>query len=189
MLRARSVLEGAGGGVPFNLRHRQTRIRNWVPAFAGVTVAFGGLALAASPLPPAETDTGYWLNPEQGWVVESRACPTGICSYLVGFRMVHPHPPGFIPRDERNVDARLRNRPLCGIQLSGGFDPKKKRNNKLEGGWVYDPETGGTYSAVLTLVDTNTVKLRGYVGIPLFGRTVTLNREPDPGQRCAMPTG
>jgi uncharacterized protein (DUF2147 family) len=150
-------------------------------------MAIGGLAFADPP--PEYTDTSYWLNTEQGWVVENRPCSTGICSYLVGFRMVHPHPPGYIPRDDQNEDSMLRSRPLCGIQLTGGFDLKKRRNNKLEGGWVYDPETGRTYSAVLTLVNPNTVKLRGYVGIPLFGRTVTMHRESDPGPSCAMPMG
>jgi hypothetical protein len=179
---------GANGGVPLNLRHRPVQARAWLPVFACVIVAIGGLAFADPP--PAYSDTSYWLNTEQGWVVESRACPTGLCSYLIGFRMVHPHPPGYVPRDDRNEDSKLRNRPLCGIQLTGGFDLRKRRNNKLEGGWVYDPETGGTYSAILTLVNPGTVKLRGYVGIPLFGRTVTMHREPDPGStRCVVPAG
>jgi hypothetical protein len=151
-----------------------------------MTMAVGGFAFA-SPQQPADSDTSYWLSPEHGWVAENRVCPTGICSYLVGFRPPHQPPPGTVPRDEHNANPKLRDRPLCGIQLTGGFDPAKKRNNRLEGGWVYDPETGGTYSATLTQTDPDTVKLRGYVGIPLFGRTVTLHRQADPGPRCTNP--
>jgi hypothetical protein len=120
-------------------------------------------------------------------VVENHACSTGICSYLVGFHAPHPMPPGVVPLDEHNKNAKLRDRPLCGIQLTGGFDPAKKRNNRLEGGWVYDPETGETYSAILTQTDPDTVKLRAYVGIPLLGRTVTLHRQSDPGPLCTKP--
>jgi uncharacterized protein (DUF2147 family) len=128
--------------------------------------------------------SSFWLNAEQGWVVEAHLCGAELCSRLVGFRMVHPHAPGYVPLDDNNTDSRLRGRPLCGVQILGGFDPAKRKNNRLEGGWVYDPETGRTYSAILTLVDGNTVKLRGYIGIPLFGKTVTLHREASATDLC-----
>jgi uncharacterized protein (DUF2147 family) len=146
-------------------------------------IAFGIMAGSRAAY-AQDTAPSIWFNAEQGWVVEARMCGAELCSHLVGFRVVHPHPPGYIPLDENNTDSRLRGRPLCGVQLIGGFDPAKRKNNRLEGGWVYDPETGGTYSAILTLVDGNTVKLRGYIGIPLFGRTVTLHREADATDLC-----
>jgi uncharacterized protein (DUF2147 family) len=39
------------------------------------------------------------------------------------------------------------------------------------GGRVYDPNSGNTYRGTITLIDADTLKLRGYVGITLFGRT------------------
>ncbi len=146
-------------------------------------------ALAAGSAKALDTTPSIWINPEQGWVVEAHLCGTELCSHLIAFRMEHPHPPGYIPLDANNTDPKLRGRPLCGLQLMGGFDPAKRRDNKLDGGWVYDPETGKKYSALLTLVDPDHVKLRGYIGIPLFGRTVNLHREGEPAQRCPMPPG
>ena len=43
-------------------------------------------------------------------------------------------------------------------------------------GRVYDPEGGDEYRGKLRLVDNNTMDLRGYVMIPLFGRTETWTR-------------
>jgi uncharacterized protein (DUF2147 family) len=153
------------------------------------TILAGTLGFLALTGPARAQDTApsIWVNPEQGWVVEARLCGTELCSHLVAFRMVHPHPPGYIPLDDNNVNPKLRGRPLCGVQLMGGFDPAKRKDNKLDGGWVYDPQTGKTYSAMLTLIDPNHVKLRGYVGIPLFGKNVNLHREADAGPRCVAP--
>ena len=40
-----------------------------------------------------------------------------------------------------------------------------------EDGWIYDPNNGNTYSCEMTLIDHKTLKIRGYIGITLFGRT------------------
>jgi uncharacterized protein (DUF2147 family) len=47
------------------------------------------------------------------------------------------------------------------------------------GGRVYDPESGKDYKGKLHLVDEKTLDLRGYVLIPLFGRTETWTRVLD----------
>jgi uncharacterized protein (DUF2147 family) len=44
------------------------------------------------------------------------------------------------------------------------------------GGDIYAPESGKTYSSYMYLKDINTLKVRGYVGISLFGRTETWTR-------------
>jgi uncharacterized protein (DUF2147 family) len=49
-------------------------------------------------------------------------------------------------------------------------------NDKWKGGDIYDPESGKTYSSYLYLKGKNILKVRGYVGISLFGRTETWTR-------------
>ncbi len=39
------------------------------------------------------------------------------------------------------------------------------------GGKVLDPENGKEYQCYIKMLDTNKLKLRGFVGIPLLGRT------------------
>ncbi len=45
-------------------------------------------------------------------------------------------------------------------------------------GKIYDPNSGKTYRCIIiTVVDDNTLKLRGHVGVPLLGRTETWTRK------------
>lgn len=46
-------------------------------------------------------------------------------------------------------------------------------DDEWKGSDIYDPESGKTYSSDMYLKDKNTLKVRGYVGISMFGRTET----------------
>ena len=52
------------------------------------------------------------------------------------------------------------------------------------GGTIYDPGTGNTYSCRVTLEDDDTLLRRGYVGIPLIGRTTKWFRVDSSTRRC-----
>jgi uncharacterized protein (DUF2147 family) len=63
----------------------------------------------------------------------------------------------------------MKDRPLIGLQVLSGF---KWDGNRWSGGQVLDPETGKIYRASLELEDGGAkLRLHGYIGIPLFGRT------------------
>jgi uncharacterized protein (DUF2147 family) len=127
----------------------------------------------------------FWRNDAQGWVVEVRECDDALCGFLVSYRMVHPHPPGYVPTDELNPDSTRRNTPLCGLQLVGGFKPSTRTGGDWDSGWIYNPDSGRTYEGAITKVNDDTVKLRAYIGIPLIGRTLILHRVADVPARCA----
>jgi uncharacterized protein (DUF2147 family) len=62
----------------------------------------------------------------------------------------------------------LKNKPVVGLRVVWGF----KRNGNQWTGQVLDPETGKTYRALFALEDGGAkLRLRGYVGMPMFGRT------------------
>ncbi len=46
-----------------------------------------------------------------------------------------------------------------------------KDGEKWTGGWILDPAKGKEYRCQISLSDANTLKVRGYIGQPLFGRT------------------
>jgi uncharacterized protein (DUF2147 family) len=48
--------------------------------------------------------------------------------------------------------------------------------NNWEKGTIYDPENGKTYSCKIYLENKNTMKIRGYIGISLIGRTEYLDK-------------
>ena len=76
--------------------------------------------------------------------------------------------------DANNPDKAKRSNPIIGLVMFTGF--KFDGNDEWKGGDIYDPESGKTYSSYLYLKDKNTLKVRGYVGISLFGRTETWAR-------------
>jgi uncharacterized protein (DUF2147 family) len=46
-----------------------------------------------------------------------------------------------------------------------------------EGGKIYDPKKGSTYSCTIRMKDVNTLEVRGYIGISLIGRTDVWTRQ------------
>jgi len=77
--------------------------------------------------------------------------------------------------DSNNPDKTKKNNPILGLVLLSDF--KFDGDDKWDEGEIYDPESGKTYSSYLSLKDNNILKVRGYVGISLFGRTETWTRE------------
>ena len=76
--------------------------------------------------------------------------------------------------DRNNPDEGKRNDPIIGLVMIKDF--KFDGDDEWKGGDIYDPESGKTYSSYLYLKDKNTLRVRGYVGISLFGRTETWTR-------------
>jgi uncharacterized protein (DUF2147 family) len=74
--------------------------------------------------------------------------------------------------DKNNPDAALRTRPVLNLELLKDFTYS---GTTYEDGTIYDPKSGKIYSCKMTLSD-NTLKIRGYIGISLFGRTEVWTR-------------
>ena len=70
--------------------------------------------------------------------------------------------------DKNNPDQAKQGQPVLGLEILNGFEFDK---DEWDGGHIYDPESGKTYSCTLSLKDPHTLKVRGYVGISMFGRT------------------
>lgn len=71
--------------------------------------------------------------------------------------------------DKNNEDVSKRSRTVLGMQLLGGFE--WKNDNLWDNGNIYDPENGKTYNCKIDLENANTMNVRGFIGISLFGRT------------------
>jgi uncharacterized protein (DUF2147 family) len=70
-------------------------------------------------------------------------------------------------KDTNNPVKALQNRSIMGLEFLTGFSFD---NGIYGGGEIYDPETGKTYSCKMSM-EGNNLKVRGYIGISLFGRT------------------
>ena len=121
-----------------------------------------------SPASAAEAGVrGYWQEPS-GAVIQIAQCAEGLCLKIVALSPGdHPH------TDVHNPDEKLRGRPLCGLRVGQDFTQTDPQH--ADGGHVYDPKSGRTYSGSMT-AQGDTLKLRGYLGIELLGRTETWTR-------------
>ena len=63
---------------------------------------------------------------------------------------------------------QLRNRALIGLVTLRDLTYD---DGEWSGGYIYNPGDGREYSAFISLVDNNTMAVRGYVGFSLFGKT------------------
>jgi uncharacterized protein (DUF2147 family) len=137
------------------------------------------------PVSAADNPTEFWVNDKAGWTVQTKPCDSGLCGYLVDFRAAHTARPDAPKTDVHNPDRSKRSQPMCGMMLMGGFKPAEPQGKVWDNGWVYDPDSGSTYSGTISMVDDHTVKLRGYLGIALFGTTLILHRAAEAPARCS----
>lgn len=113
---------------------------------------------------------GLWVTPEGKSRVEIYSCGENLCGRIVWLR--EPlREDGSVKRDRENPDEALRSREIVGLQIMQGFERANDSGTEWEDGEIYNPEDGKTYSANIRLRDDGTLRLRGYVGIPLLGKT------------------
>lgn len=71
--------------------------------------------------------------------------------------------------------GKLKNRPVQGLTILTGM---KRSGNEFKGGEILDPDSGDTYRCSMKLsADGQKLLLRGYILVPLLGRTQTWIRE------------
>jgi len=86
--------------------------------------------------------------------------------------------PGEKKTDLNNPDPDLQDRPVIGLLITKDF--VYKGNGLWHKGTIYDPDNGKTYKSKIKFGDNEKVlKVRGYIGISLIGRTTYWTRVED----------
>lgn len=77
--------------------------------------------------------------------------------------------------EEKNKNAvcsacsgKNKNKPYLGLVI---ITDLKKDGDEWSGGKILDPKTGKEYKCYMALENSNKLKVRGYLGISLIGRT------------------
>jgi uncharacterized protein (DUF2147 family) len=124
---------------------------------------------------------GFWLVENQRSIIEITPCGESACGKIVWLK--EPLDKTGQPlTDNLNSDDELRGRPLCGIEIINRF--RRSAPGAWSDGSIYSPREGKTYSASMELRDDGALKLRGYVLLPLFGRSQVWTRETDDRGGC-----
>jgi uncharacterized protein (DUF2147 family) len=111
---------------------------------------------------------GKWLN-EKNSAVISIDQKNGIASGTIIW-LKEQSAEGQVLLDLKNPDPLKRSIPILRMKILN--DANATKNDKWENGRIYDPESGNTYRCTIVIEGDKVLKLRGYVGTPLIGRTV-----------------
>ena len=117
---------------------------------------------------------GTWINGDGDGLIAVRVEGARISATILGSS---GDPVDRPKTDVNNPDPMLRSRPLIGLELFKGF--RYDGDGEWSGGTIYDPNNGKTYRCKLKLVGPDALKVRGFIGISLIGRSETWTRKSD----------
>ena len=117
---------------------------------------------------------GVWKNGEGTGMVQIYKKGNNYFGRIVWLKVANDDA-GKPRTDLNNPDEKLRARTLKGMENLREF--AFKGDNKWEDGRIYDPKNGTDYACEMKLVDDNTLEVRGYIGVSMFGRSDVWKRQ------------
>lgn len=147
-------------------------------------LALVALAVVAAAPDPAHQEAdrilGTWYTAEDEAEVRIDLLDTGYAGTIV--KLKEPNYPaddeegmgGKRKVDRNNPDAARRTQPIVGLRIMEGF--RYGGGDEWLDGSIYDPNNGKTYRCKMRLTADGRLKVRGYIGISLIGRTTEWRR-------------
>ncbi|MCB2221431.1 MAG: DUF2147 domain-containing protein [Bacteroidetes bacterium] len=121
----------------------------------------------------ADDVLGIWYNEEKDAKVEIYEENGHYFGKVVWLEEPNEPETGKPKLDDENPDEELQKRPIMGLLLVKDFI----FDGKLwDDGEIYDPKSGNTYSCYMKMESNDKLKVRGYIGISLIGRTTYWTR-------------
>src|SRR5580704_7082061 len=139
----------------------------WVSR-AAVTLLLWAAASGALMAQQASPILGRWLTqPGDGIIEITRTADNTYQGTIIGGNARHRV-------DEHNPDPARRQQLLLGQLILK--DMHDDGDGALAGGTIYEPDTGRTYKCRIAVLDHDRLKVRGFIGISLLGRSQVWTR-------------
>ncbi|NUM52380.1 MAG: DUF2147 domain-containing protein [Candidatus Hydrogenedentes bacterium] len=143
---------------------------------AGLAIAF--VLGAAHAEVKADDVAGVWLTDGGDSKIEIKKEGEKYNGKIIWLKEPNQEPgspePGQPKRDSKNPDPAKQKDPIVGLALLKDFS--WDGSGAWSGGTIYDPESGKTYKCTMKLKDEKTLDVRGYIGVPAFGRSTVWTR-------------
>ena len=117
----------------------------------------------------ADDILGVWMNEDQDAHIEIFKRGDKYYGKLVWLKFPIDEETGKPKTDKNNPDKSLKTRPTLGLEILTDF--VFDGDDCWEDGDIYDPKKGKTYSCYMKFNDDGKLKIRGYIGVSLLGRT------------------
>ncbi len=146
------------------------------------------ILLAALPVAAAGAASGRWSTPVGLWSpLDHSGKPRGLIAIYENDGLYYGRIEPLSPTDDRSArcthcTGSRKDQPLDGLLLMRHL---RYRHGEYIGGDILDPRTGRIYGCELHLIDGGRkLVMRGYLGIPLLGRSEVWQRmQGQPGVR------
>ena len=125
----------------------------------------------------ADDIVGIWLNSDKDGHIKIYKQGNEYFGKLVWLKNPIDDETGKPKLDKHNDDEGLQKRPLQDLVLLTDFE--YDGDDEWEDGEIYDPKSGNLYSCYIEMKNMDEIKVRGYIGISLLGRTTYWTRVKD----------
>ncbi len=138
---------------------------------AAIAIAIASSAAIAQP----STPVGLWRNvDDETGKAKALIRITETAGALSG-RIERVLTPGKENSTCDKCEGALKDKPVRGMEILQGL---RKAGDWYEGGTILDPNNGKVYKSQLKLIDGGArLEVRGFVGLPILGRSQTWIRE------------
>jgi uncharacterized protein (DUF2147 family) len=113
---------------------------------------------------------GIWFNQQKDAKIKIYATNGKHYGYIIWLKEPIDPATGKPKLDKNNPDDAKKNQSIKGLEILKNL-VWDNDDQEWSDGKIYDPKSGNTYSLTCKLKDSNTMELRGYMGISLLGRT------------------
>ncbi len=122
----------------------------------------------------ADDVLGLWLNEDEDAHIEVFKKDGKYFGKIIWLKLPIDDETGKAKLDKHNSDEELQKKPVLGLEVTKDF--VFDDDDTYEDGSIYDPKNGKKYSCYMRYESLDKLKIRGYIGITLLGRTTYWTR-------------